>query len=194
MRRFLRSSLPPHGYELFEAATGREAIAQAGGSNPDIILVDLGLPDMDGVEVTKQLREFTKAPIIILSARGQERDKVDALDAGADDYLTKPFGLSELLARMRVARRHLEGRSDERALPVFSVGSLRVDRSSRQIRVGDIEVHLTPTEYKLLTALVRTQDASSRTSSFSKRDGVRGTRRKRNISTCTWTASREARV
>jgi len=129
MRRFLRSSLPAHGYELVETATGREAIAQAGARNPDIILVDLGLPDMDGVEVTRQLREFTKAPIIVLSARGQERDKVDALDAGADDYLTKPFGLSELL--------------------------LRVDRASRQVLVGDREVHLTPIEYKLLTALVR---------------------------------------
>ena len=155
MRRFLRSSLPAHGYELVEAGSGREAIAQAGARNPDIILVDLGLPDMDGVEVTRQLREFSKAPIIVLSARGQERDKVDALDAGADDYLTKPFGLSELLARMRVARRHLEGRSDEKALPVFAVGSLRVDRGSRQVLVDDREVHLTPIEYKLLTALVR---------------------------------------
>ena len=114
MRRFLRSSLPAHGYELIEAATGRDAITQAGTRNPDIILLDLGLPDMDGVEIAKQLRTFTKAPIIVLSARGQERDKVDALDAGADDYLTKPFALSELLARMRVARRHIEGRSDEK--------------------------------------------------------------------------------
>jgi two-component system KDP operon response regulator KdpE len=155
MRRFLRSSLPAHGYELVEAGTGREAIAQAGARNPDIILVDLGLPDMDGVEVTRQLREFTKAPIIVLSARGQERDKVDALDAGADDYLTKPFGLSELLARMRVARRHLEGRSDEKAVPVFAVANLRFDRGSRQVHVDEREVHLTPIEYKLLTALVR---------------------------------------
>ena len=110
MRRFLRSSLA--GARVRRSSrrrAGREAIAQAGARNPDIILLDLGLPDMDGVEVTKQLREFSKAPIIVLSARGQERDKVDALDAGADDYLTKPFGLSELLARMRVARRHLEG-------------------------------------------------------------------------------------
>jgi two-component system, OmpR family, KDP operon response regulator KdpE len=155
MRRFLRSSLPAHGYELVEAASGREAISQAGARNPDLILVDLGLPDMDGVDVTRQLRAFTKAPIIVLSARGQERDKVDALDAGADDYLTKPFGLSELLARMRVARRHIEGRTDEKALPVFSVGGLRVDRGSRQVLVDDREIHLTPIEYKLLTALVR---------------------------------------
>lgn len=155
MRRLLRSSLPPHGYVVTEAGTGREALAQAGGRNPDIILVDLGLPDMDGVEVTRRLREFTKAPIIVLSARGQEQDKVHALDAGADDYLTKPFGLAELLARMRVARRHLEGRSDEKALPVFATGGLEVDRTSRRVTVDGREIHLTPTEYKLLIALVK---------------------------------------
>jgi two-component system, OmpR family, KDP operon response regulator KdpE len=155
MRRFLRSSLPAHGYTLVEVETGREAIAQAGTRNPDIILLDLGLPDMDGVEVTKQIRQFSKAAIIILSARGQERDKVDALDAGADDYVTKPFGLSELLARMRVAQRHLEGRTDERALPVFAVGGLRVDLDNRQVVEGGREIHLTPIEYKLLTALVK---------------------------------------
>ncbi len=155
MRRFLRSSLPAHGYVVVEAPTGRDALVQAGTRNPDIILLDLGLPDMDGVDLAKQLREFTKAPIIVLSARGQERDKVDALDAGADDYVTKPFGLSELLARMRVARRHLEGRSDEKALPVFTVRNLRVDLGSRQVLLDDHEVHLTPIEYKLLTALVR---------------------------------------
>jgi two-component system KDP operon response regulator KdpE len=155
MRRFLRSSLPAHGYALVEVDSGREAIAQAGTRNPDIILLDLGLPDMDGVEVAKQLRTFSKAAIIVLSARGQERDKVDALDAGADDYLTKPFGLSELLARMRVARRHLEGRSDESAVPVFTVEGLKVDLGNRQVVVDGREVHLTPIEYKLLTALVR---------------------------------------
>jgi two-component system KDP operon response regulator KdpE len=155
MRRFLRSSLPAHGYGVVEAATGREALMQAGTRNPDIILLDLGLPDIDGVELAKQLREVSKAPMIVLSARGQERDKVDALDAGADDYVTKPFGLSELLARMRVARRHLEGRSDERAVPVFSVRNLRVDSGSRQVLVDDSEVHLTPIEWKLLAALVR---------------------------------------
>lgn len=158
MRRFLRSSLPAHGYSLVEVETGREAIAQAGARNPDIILLDLGLPDIDGVEVTRQLREFSKAAIIVLSARGQERDKVDALDAGADDYLTKPFGLSELLARMRVARRHLEGRSDEKAVPVFSVGKLAIDFGSRKVQVDGHDVHLTPIEYKLLTALVKNAD------------------------------------
>jgi two-component system, OmpR family, KDP operon response regulator KdpE len=155
MRRFLKSSLPPHGYVVFHAPTGREAIVQAGTRNPDIILLDLGLPDMDGVEVTKELREFSKAAIIVLSARGQESDKVNALDAGADDYLTKPFGLSELLARMRVARRHLEKRTDEREQPVFTVRNLRVDLGSRQVHVDGREVHLTPIEYRLLTALTR---------------------------------------
>jgi two-component system KDP operon response regulator KdpE len=155
MRRFLRSSLPAHGYTLVEVDRGREAIAQAGARNPDIVLLDLGLPDMDGVEVAKQLRAFSKAAIIVLSARGQERDKVDALDAGADDYLTKPFGLSELLARMRVARRHLEGRTDEAAVPVFAVDGLKVDLGNRQVLLDSKEVHLTPIEYKLLTALVR---------------------------------------
>jgi two-component system KDP operon response regulator KdpE len=155
MRRFLRSSLPAHGYSILEVETGREAIAQAGTRNPDIVLLDLGLPDIDGVAVTKQLREFSKAAIIVLSARGQERDKVDALDAGADDYLTKPFGLSELLARMRVARRHLEGRSDEKALPVVSIGALSIDLGGRKVVLDGREIHLTPIEYKLLTALVK---------------------------------------
>jgi two-component system, OmpR family, KDP operon response regulator KdpE len=155
MRRLLRSSLPAHGYAVVEAPTGREAIEQAGTRNPDIILLDLGLPDIDGVDLARQLREFSKAAIIVLSAREQERDKVNALDAGADDYLTKPFGLSELLARMRVARRHLEGRTDEKTVPIFSTLNLRVDLGSRQVHVGDREVHLTPIEYKLLTALVR---------------------------------------
>ncbi len=155
MRRFLRSSLPAHGYELIEAVDGREALVEAGTRNPDVVLLDLGLPDLDGIEVTKRLRELTKAPIIVLSARGEERDKVAALDAGADDYVTKPFGLPELLARMRVARRHLEGRSDETPPPVFVSGDLRVDPGSRRVFVRDREVHLTPIEYKLLTALVR---------------------------------------
>jgi two-component system KDP operon response regulator KdpE len=155
MRRLLRGSLPAHGYDLIEAASGRDAIAEAGARNPDIVLLDLGLPDMDGVEVAKRLREFTKAPIIVLSARGQERDKVDALDAGADDYVTKPFGLPELLARMRVARRHLQGRADERAQPVFVSGDLSVNFDAHRVTVAGEEVHLTPIEYKLLVGLAR---------------------------------------
>jgi two-component system, OmpR family, KDP operon response regulator KdpE len=155
MRRFLRASLPPHGYVLVEAPTGREGIANAGTSNPDIILLDLGLPDMDGIDVTKQLREFTKTPIIVLSAREQDQHKVAVLDAGADDYLTKPFSVSELLARIRVARRHSENRNSDDADSVFSVGTLRLDLGKRQVFVNEREVHLTPIEYKLLSALAR---------------------------------------
>jgi two-component system KDP operon response regulator KdpE len=155
MRRFLTASLPAHGYAVVEAASGREALSEAASRAPDIILLDLGLPDVDGVALATQLRELSKAPMIVLSARGQERDKVDALDAGADDYLTKPFGLDELLARMRVARRHLEGRADEREQPVFAVRNLRVDLGNRQVLVDERQVHLTPIEYRLLTALVR---------------------------------------
>jgi two-component system KDP operon response regulator KdpE len=155
MRRFLRASLPPHGYVLVEAPTGREGIANAGTSNPDIILLDLGLPDMDGIDVTKQLREFTKTPIIVLSAREQDQHKVAVLDAGADDYLTKPFSVSELLARIRVARRHSENRNSDEADSVFSVGTLRLDLGKRQVFVNELEVHLTPIEYKLLSALAR---------------------------------------
>jgi two-component system KDP operon response regulator KdpE len=155
MRRFLRASLPPHGYALIEAPTGREGVANAGTSNPDIILLDLGLPDTDGIDVTRQLREFTKTPIIVLSAREQDQHKVAVLDAGADDYLTKPFSVSELLARIRVARRHAENRKDEDETSAFSVGPLKLDLGKRQVFVGEREVHLTPIEYKLLSALAR---------------------------------------
>jgi two-component system KDP operon response regulator KdpE len=155
MRRFLRASLPPHGYVLIEAQTGREGIANAGASNPDIILLDLGLPDADGIDVTRQLREFTKTPIIVLSAREQDRHKVAALDAGADDYLTKPFSVSELLARIRVARRHVESRDHDEGGSVFTIGPLRLDLDKRQVLVNQSEVHLTPIEYKLLSALAR---------------------------------------
>ena len=155
MRRFLRASLPPHGYVLIEAPTGRAGIADAGTSNPDIILLDLGLPDTDGIDVTKQLREFTKTPIIVLSAREQDQYKVAALDAGADDYLTKPFSVSELLARIRVARRHAENRNADDGRSIFTVGALRLDLDKRQVLVNEKEVHLTPIEYKLLSTLAR---------------------------------------
>ncbi len=155
IRRFLRASLPPHGYSLVEAPTAREGVADAGSKSPDIILLDLGLPDADGIEVTKQLREFTKTPIIVVSARGQEDDKVAALDAGADDYLTKPFAVNELLARIRVARRHAENKGQGEAEPVIVVGPLRIDIARRQVLVNEREVHLTPIEWKLLTTLAR---------------------------------------
>jgi two-component system KDP operon response regulator KdpE len=154
MRRFLKVLLPSHGYSLIEAETGQEGIVSAGSNNPDIILLDLGLPDTDGVELTMQLREFTQRPIIVVSARKQADDKVAAFDAGADDYLTKPFAVSELLARMRVAQRHTEGRAhkDEQ---VFSFGSVQIDVGKRQVLVDGREVRLTPIEWKLILVLSR---------------------------------------
>jgi two-component system KDP operon response regulator KdpE len=155
VRRFLRSSLAATGYKLIEAASGEEGLAQAAAQRPDVILLDLGLPDMDGLEVTRRLREWTGTPIIILSARGQDQDKVAALDAGADDYLTKPFSLPELLARIRVAERHAEQRGDKKKDAVFALGDLRIDLVGRVVTVGAEEVRLTPIEYRLLTTLAR---------------------------------------
>lgn len=154
MRRFLRITLQSHGYRLVEAATAQEGIMQATTRNPDVVLLDLGLPDLDGLEVTKKLREWTQTPIIVISAREQELDKVKALDAGADDYLTKPFNAGELLARIRVALRHASRRIAGQQEPVFVLENLRVDMSKRQVFVDDQEVHLTPIEYKLLTMLI----------------------------------------
>lgn len=155
VRRFLRTMLGANGFRVVEAKTGAEGIAQAATRNPDLILLDLGLPDGDGVELTRRLREWARMPIIVISARDRERDKVEALDAGADDYLTKPFGADELLARLRVAIRHAAqgARGSEEA--TFTVGELTVDFSTRRVFVGDAEKHLTPTEYKLLTLFVR---------------------------------------
>jgi len=152
MRRFLRATLQSHEYQLVEATTARDGLAQAAGRNPDVILLDLGLPDGDGIDLTRRIREWSKVPIIVLSARGREEDKVAALDAGADDYLTKPFGVGELLARLRVALRHGAQPASE---PVFVLAGLRVDFERRRVFVDDSEVHLTPTEYKLLGTLVR---------------------------------------
>ena len=155
IRRFLRATLSGHGYHLFEAATGADGLVEVGSRQPDVIIIDLGLPDMDGVDVIRRLREWTAAPIIVLSARGQERDKVTALDAGADDYVSKPFGASELVARIRVALRHTAGASHEADEAAFKVGELQVDRLRRHVSLGGTEVRLTPTEYKLLTTLIR---------------------------------------
>jgi two-component system, OmpR family, KDP operon response regulator KdpE len=154
MRRFLRASLAANGYRLVEAATGQEGLTQAVAYNPDVVILDLGLPDMDGLAVTRSLREWSSAPIVVISARDQERDKIEALDGGADDYLTKPFGAGELLARLRVALRHAEraGRAPETAV---TVGELRVDLTRRQVFVRDREVHLTPIEYKLFAVLMK---------------------------------------
>jgi len=153
MRRFLKASLEAHDYRLVEAVTAREGLAQAAGRNPDAILLDLGLPDLDGIELTRRLREWSRVPVIVISARGREQDKIAALDAGADDYLTKPFGLGELLARLRVALRRVAANGG--AEPVVVIGDLTVDLGARLVYRGGREVHLTPIEYKLLATLAR---------------------------------------
>jgi two-component system, OmpR family, KDP operon response regulator KdpE len=155
MRRFLGATLRAHQYQVVEAASAREGLAQAAGRNPEVILLDLGLPDLDGLEVTREIRRSARAPIIVISARGQEQDKVAALDLGADDYLTKPFGVPELLARIRVALRHASLPPGGPVDPVFQSGELRVDLERRTVRLDGQEAHLTPTEYKLLAALIR---------------------------------------
>jgi two-component system KDP operon response regulator KdpE len=153
VRRFLRASLTSHGYRMVEAATMREAEQLATSHNPDLFLLDLGLPDGDGLDLTRALRGWTRAPIIVLSARGREEDKVNALDAGADDYLTKPFGVNELLARLRVALRRAQAAPQE--MPLVDIGPLRVDLARREVTMEGREVRLTPTEFKLLALLAR---------------------------------------
>ncbi|MCA9693812.1 MAG: response regulator [Myxococcales bacterium] len=155
MRRFLRALVSGHGLRVIEASAGHEGIHLAASHNPSIILLDLGLPDLDGLEVTRRIREWTMTPIIVLSARGLEQDKIAALDHGADDYLTKPFGAGELLARLRVGLRHASLRAGAPESTVFTLGPLRVDLAERRVLVRGAEVHLTPLEYRLLTTLVR---------------------------------------
>lgn len=154
IRRFLRTTLPPYGHRLYEATTGADGLAQASSRNPDIILLDLGLPDMDGAEVIRQIRAWAAIPILVLSARDQERVKVAALDLGADDYVTKPFGVEELLARMRAALRHAARPAGDGGESLCTIGDLAVDLGKRRVFVAGKEIHLTPIEYKLLTALV----------------------------------------
>src|ERR1019366_10583864 len=140
IRKFLRVSLTGEGYSVVESATAEDGLVQAASCQPDVIILDLGLPDMDGVELTRQIRQWSKVPIIIVSARGKEQDKVVALDAGADDYLTKPFAVGELLARVRVALRHLAAVKPGLPDPVFELGSLRVDLAHRLVRVDGRDV------------------------------------------------------
>ena len=151
IRRFLRVSLGAHGCTVFEASNGQEALAGVTAHRPDLVILDLGLPDIDGLEVTRQLRGWTHLPIIILSVRGEEAQKIAALDAGADDYLTKPFGTGELLARMRAAVRRASSPAVE---PLFATGSLTVDLARRLVAMNGVAVQLTPTEYDLLRLLV----------------------------------------
>ena len=154
IRKFLRISLESHGYYVMEAGTAAAGIGQATTEPPDAVILDLGLPDKDGLHVISTLREWSKVPIIVVSARGREADKVAALDAGADDYLTKPFGVGELLARLRVALRHSASAASPSSDPVFKVGDLLVDLARREVTIGNEAVHLTPTEYRLLVVLV----------------------------------------
>jgi two-component system KDP operon response regulator KdpE len=152
IRRALRTSLEAHGYEVATVGTGEEGVVGAAENAPDLVLLDLGLPDIDGTEVIRRVRGFSDVPVIVLSVREGQKDKVAALDAGADDYVTKPFGMEELLARARAAmRRKLP---EEPALPVQQFGELQVDLARRQVTRDDDPVHLTPTEYSLLEALV----------------------------------------
>lgn len=152
IRRFLRATLRACDYTILEAATGKEAILRAGSERPDLIVLDLGLPDMDGMEVIRGLREWSRTPIIVLSVRGGEQAKIEALDAGADDYVTKPFGMGELMARIRTALRHRCQIDAEE--PLFTTGDLRVDLARRLVQVAGQEIRLTPTEYELLRVLV----------------------------------------
>lgn len=152
IRRFLHTSLDAHGYAIYEAATGEDGLVQVVSAQPDLIILDLGLPGINGIEVTRRIREWTDTPIIILSVQNQDRDKIEALDAGADDFLTKPFSVGELTARLRVAMRHARKEEME---PVFRVGKLCVDLAARMVTCGGEEIQLTPTEYDLLKVLVQ---------------------------------------
>jgi len=155
IRALLRTVLAGEGYRLTEADTGERAVRLAAQQPPDLVILDLGLPDIDGQDVLRRLREWLGAPVVVLSARDQEKQKVAALDAGADDYLTKPFGTGELLARIRVALRHANRRPGEPESAVFESGDLRVDLGARRVFARGAEVRLTPLEYKLLATLVR---------------------------------------
>jgi len=155
IRRFLRAALVGHGYRLFEASTAQDGLTEVATRQPDLVILDLGLPDLDGLTVLARLREWTSVPVIVLSARDQERDKIAGLDSGADDYVSKPFSAGELLARMRATLRRRNQVGEGAARTTFSVGSLRVELMERHVLLDGRAVHLTPIEYKLLTALVR---------------------------------------
>ncbi len=155
MLRFLRTALVAQDYRVVEADTCKDALVAATTHNPELVLLDLGLPDGDGIDLTRQIREWSHVPIIVISARGREGDKVAALDAGADDYLTKPFGVNELLARMRVALRHAAMVGTDTSATVLEVRSVRVDQVRREVTVEGRQVHLTPIEYRLLVLFAK---------------------------------------
>lgn len=155
IRQFLRTALRLQGFTVYEADTGKRGIIEAGMRKPDLLILDLGLPDMDGIEVIEAIRKWSTLPIIVLSARSQERQKVDALDQGADDYLTKPFGIDELNARIRVALRHANRKEQSLSNDVLVTGSLKVDLNKRVVSIDDREIALTPIQYRLLAALAK---------------------------------------
>ena len=153
VRNLITTTLKAHDYKFITAQNGNNAIMEASSHNPDIVLLDLGLPDMDGVEVIERIRTWSEMPIIVISARSEDKDKIDALDAGADDYLTKPFSVEELLARIRVTQRRLSANHNEGTSPVFTNGALRIDYAAGCAYLGEEELHLTPIEYKILCLL-----------------------------------------
>ncbi len=155
IRRFLKMSLIDHGFAFSEATSGKEGLTKIAAEKPDLVIMDLGLPDIDGLDVTKQVREWSNVPIIVLSARENENDKVEALDSGADDYLVKPFGIGELMARLRVALRHANRLSEDQLDSSFSFGEIHVDFAKREVLRNNEEIHLTPIEYKILNTLIR---------------------------------------
>lgn len=155
IRKFLRTGLESHGFRLVESTSGLDGLAQAATRAPDVVLLDLGLPDIDGFEVVRRLREWSTIPVVVVSARGQERDKIQALDAGADDYLTKPFSMGELLARIRVALRHRARAQSGEQASTIETGDLRIDLEKRVVTLSGKPVRLTPIEYRLLSVLAR---------------------------------------
>ena len=153
--RFLRTSLSVQGFHVIEAGTGERGVVEIGTRKPELVILDLGLPGMDGITVIRKVREWSAVPIIVLSARSQESNKIAALDAGADDYLTKPFSIGELLARIRVSLRHAARLAGDSVETLFCIGDLQVDLSRRSVHIGEQVCHLTPIEYRLLTVLIR---------------------------------------
>lgn len=157
IRNFICVCLEAHGYKCIDTQSGKAAIALVASHNPDIIIIDLGLPDMDGLDVIETIRPVTKAAIIVVSARGHEREKVEALDSGSDDYLTKPFSIAELMARIRVALRHLNSnnQSESNFPSIYEVGELKIDFEKRRVLLNGEEIHLTPIEFKLMALMAK---------------------------------------